>query len=61
MTINIEIPGVSDANKILEELGKPGSLQFALMDGTEVLTGTDIESAEAKVSQDEMKNREYVV
>lgn len=59
--INIEIPGVSDANKILEELGKPGSLQFALMDGTEVLTGTDVESAEAKVSQDEMKNREYVV
>ena len=24
--INIEIPGVSDANKVLEELGKPGSL-----------------------------------
>ncbi|MBS5215060.1 MAG: protein translocase subunit SecD [Clostridiales bacterium] len=26
--INIEIPGVSDANKILEELGTPGSLYF---------------------------------
>lgn len=26
--INIEIPGVSDANAILEELGKPGSLFF---------------------------------
>ena len=26
--INIEIPGVSDANAILEELGKPGSLYF---------------------------------
>ncbi len=26
--INIEIPGVSDANEILEELGKPGSLYF---------------------------------
>ena len=26
--INIEIPGVSDANKILEELGRPGSLYF---------------------------------
>ena len=24
--INIEIPGVSDANEILQELGKPGSL-----------------------------------
>ena len=26
--INIEIPGVTDANKILEELGRPGSLYF---------------------------------
>ena len=26
--INVEIPGVTDANKILEELGKPGSLYF---------------------------------
>ncbi len=26
--INIEIPGVSDANTILEDLGKPGSLYF---------------------------------
>ncbi len=59
--INIEIPGVSDANKILEELGKPGSLEFTLADGTEVLTGMDVESAEAAVSQDNMKNREYVV
>ena len=26
--INIEIPGLSDANAVLEELGKPGSLYF---------------------------------
>ncbi len=26
--VNIEIPGVSDANQILEELGRPGSLYF---------------------------------
>ena len=26
--INIEIPGVTDANKILEELGQPGNLYF---------------------------------
>ena len=26
--IVVEIPGVTDANKILEELGKPGSLYF---------------------------------
>ncbi len=31
--INIEIPGVSDANKILEELGKPGSLYFIKQNG----------------------------
>ena len=34
--INIEIPGVSDANAILEELGKPGSLQFIDEDGNVV-------------------------
>ena len=26
--INVEIPGVSDANAVLQELGKPGALQF---------------------------------
>ena len=26
--INIEIPGVQDANKILQELGRPGALYF---------------------------------
>ena len=31
--INIEIPGVSDANAVLEELGKPGSLAFQDADG----------------------------
>ncbi len=29
--INIEIPGVTDANRILEELGRPGSLYFISM------------------------------
>ena len=53
--INIDIPGVSNADEILEELGKPGSLQF--MEGTYdadgnltdlsnvVLTGTDVKDA----------------
>ena len=45
--INIEIPGVSDANKILEELGKPGSLEFQNEDGETILAGTDIKTAEA--------------
>ena len=45
--INIEIPGVTDANEILEELGKPGSLEFQDEEGNVVLEGTDIAGAEA--------------
>ncbi len=59
--INIEIPGVSDANAILEELGKPGSLEFQLSDGTVVLNGSQVENAQAAQQQDNMGNREYVV
>ncbi len=59
--INIEIPGVSDANTILEELGKPGSLVFNDKDGNEVLTGSDVETANAGSQQDSMGNQEYVV
>lgn len=58
--IAVEIPGVSDANAILEELGKPGDLSFQLADGTEVLTGANIKSAEAgQTEENGMKN--YVV
>ncbi|MCI8638189.1 MAG: protein translocase subunit SecD [Coprococcus sp.] len=60
--INIEIPGVSDANKVLEELGKPGSLEFRDPNGETVLTGTDIASAEARSQQNQTtKNNEFVV
>ncbi len=59
--INIEIPGVSDANAILEELGKPGSLSFELEDGTVVLEGTDVETARAGTSPDSMGNSQDVV
>ena len=95
--INIEIPGVSDANAILEELGKPGSLYFIsqtdsegnqnyvstygvdadgnlttqhmlnktidemLEDGSIVLTGTEVDTAQARTQQDSMGNSENVV
>ena len=96
--INIEIPGVSDANAILEELGQPGTLYFIAQtdsagnqnyvanygvdadgnitmmydltktleelqaDGSIVLTGTDVESAQAGSQQDSlMNNTQYVV
>lgn len=58
--ITVEIPGVTDANKILEELGKPGDLSFTTEDGTVVLTGSNIQSAEAGTTEENgMKN--YVV
>ena len=59
--INIEIPGVSNADEILEDLGKPGSLQFQLSDGTVILDGTHVVSAEAASQRDNMNNTEYVV
>lgn len=59
--INIEIPGVSDANAILEELGKPGSLFFLDKDGNPVVTGTDIIDAQAATQKNDMGNQEFVV
>ncbi len=59
--INIEIPGVSDANAILEELGKPGSLVFYDKDGEEVVTGTDVADAQAGYQTNSMGNQEPVV
>lgn len=60
--INVEIPGVSDANKILEELGKPGSLEFQDENGNVVLDGSDIADAQGAVSQDPNTGvKEYVV
>ena len=59
--INIEIPGVSDANSILEELGKPGSLVFMDSEGNVVLTGTEIKEAQPATQQDSMGNSEFVV
>ena len=50
--INIEIPGVSDANTILEELGKPGSLEFQNASGETLLTGTDVADAQPNTGTD---------
>lgn len=59
--INIEIPGVTDANAILEELGQPGSLIFYDKDGEQVITGTDVADAVAGYQQDSMGNQAPVV
>ena len=52
---------MTDANKILDELGKPGSLVFQDSEGNVVLEGTDVKTASAKTTQDEMNNKEYIV
>lgn len=55
--INIDIPGVSDANAILEELGKPGSLIFVDEEGQVILTGNQVASAKpAQMDQNGMKS-----
>ncbi|MBD5451309.1 MAG: protein translocase subunit SecD [Lachnospiraceae bacterium] len=89
--INIEIPGVSDANSILEDLGRPGALYFVsqtdadgnqnysytgsgytgyslnktidelLADGSIVLEGTDVESAQGGTGSDNLGNSQFVV
>lgn len=59
--INIEIPGVTDANTILDELGKPGSLEFIDPNDETVITGADVQTATAKSGQDDMGNTEYSV
>ena len=55
--ITVEIPGVTDANAILEELGTPGTLEFLDQtayeawsngeDYTALLTGSDVKAAQA--------------
>ena len=89
--ISIEIPGVNDADTILNDLGKPGSLYFISQkdsegntnynsdsesedgyklektieeleeDGSIVLTGAEVKSAEAATQQNDLKNTENVV
>lgn len=89
--INIEIPGVTDADSILADLGKPGSLYFIAQsdsegnlnysytgegqtgysliktieelqaDGSIVLNGTDVASAQGGSAQDSMGNSQFVV
>jgi SecD/SecF fusion protein len=59
--ISIEIPGVADANEILSELGRPGSLEFYDVNGELVLEGTDVVDAQAGSSQNDMGNVDYEV
>lgn len=44
--ITVDIPGESDAKKVLEALGKPAEVLFKTSDGKTVVTGSDIKSAQ---------------
>ena len=60
--ITVEIPGVSDANEILSELGTPGSLEFQTVDGEVYMTGDDVVDAQAVTQQDQTTGQtEYCV
>ena len=58
--INIDIPGATDANAILEELGEPGTLEFADENGNVLLTGDDVKTASAGMTN-QNNNKEYVI
>jgi SecD/SecF fusion protein len=50
--VNVDIPNVSDPNKVLEELGKPGDLKFVDTDGVVAITGSDVKDASAASNPD---------
>ncbi|MBS5932412.1 MAG: protein translocase subunit SecD [Clostridiales bacterium] len=50
--VNIDIPGVQDANKVLSELGKAGSISFVDPDGNEVINGSHIKTAKEGTTQE---------
>lgn len=72
--ISIDIPGVENADEVLESLGKEGTLDFVAADDMKfddagnpeytkvVCSGKHVKNAEAGTQQDEItKNKEYVV
>lgn len=63
--ITIEIPGATDADAVLEELGKPGSLEFVAMlnegGGETVLEGSDVVNAEAGTQESQTGSKQYIV
>ena len=64
--ITVDIPGATDANAVLEELGKPGTLIFCTNssdpEGSKVLDGNQVKDAQAMISQNQTSGaRQYVV
>lgn len=60
--ITVDIPGVTNANEILEALGKAGSIEFVDPNGDVVIDGSDIANAQAGTIQAQTTGlNEYVV
>jgi SecD/SecF fusion protein len=59
--INVDIPGVTDANAILQELGKPGALEFIDEDDNVIITGADVKNASALSRQNNLGRVESIV
>lgn len=55
--INIEIPGVSDANEILDELGQPGSLYFIAQTGSDGSANYSAVSSTGDMAKDYKLNK----
>ncbi|MBR6697597.1 MAG: protein translocase subunit SecD [Lachnospiraceae bacterium] len=63
--ITVEIPlknvDTDSAKEILEELGKPGSLEFIDMDEKVIIDGSHVKGAQAKYYQDDLGQTKYMV
>lgn len=60
--ISVEIPGVTDANEILSELGTPGTLEFRTTEGETFMTGEMVADAQAGTSTSNTTGQtQYVV
>lgn len=50
--LRIEMPGVENADEAIASIGKTAQLRFLLADGTEVLTGEDVRTAQIATDND---------
>ena len=46
--IRVELPGATDAEEAIEQIGRTAQLTFILADGTEVLDGSNVKDAQAE-------------
>ncbi len=58
--INVDIPGVENAEQVLIDMGKPGKLAFVDEAGNEIVTGADIEDAKPGEDSKSLQGK-YVV